>query len=156
MSGGTYILGHETEQIVRNAEATSVSGSSEFTIHLKGIKESVETSFVVSSKEHITAHLQSVSEDHSLSSSANIHSKYAMGIIIIDNSISLVNPSTIGELENDQQTDSEPEGRDNLDTAVFVFPPSSLPGSQSENAVNVLVYGGQTESCPRGKRELFM
>lgn len=133
-----------------------------YSVELEGVSEKLSCNIVISSLNHLPPYLlpkaKHIPPDTELSDGAQVYSSIARCIAIIDRPISFTAASSTAEssspdpLSTDDQT-SPYEGliRKDIDTAVLIFPPSSLPTGSTTTAVHVLITGEGSMSTPSGK-----
>ncbi|CDO78059.1 hypothetical protein BN946_scf184826.g4 [Trametes cinnabarina] len=166
VKGGTYILGRTVLKVktpipVANTPLDEKGRSSSsthalYSVELDGIEEPLTSKILLSSPDYIPR----FSSPPSSSFSAAIY-PMARCIAIIDKPL-VFTPSDApdeaapidtqegaGDSEEDLEAKSAPKY--DVDTAVLVFPPGTLPDGSSAAAAHLLVTGEGSVSAPRGK-----
>lgn len=133
---------------------------SKYTVELEGISEKLTCHLIISSPDHVPSHLlpraKHILQEDTAPSGIQAYSSVARCVAIIDRPISfsttpLIPGSSVsdaGITENPPQEASIGQG---LDTAVLIFPPSSLPAGSATTAVHALITGEGSMSTPSGK-----
>ncbi|KAJ7699634.1 GDP dissociation inhibitor-domain-containing protein [Mycena rosella] len=153
VGGAVYILGRDVESVSASAPR--------HTVRLTDFPDPLSCALLISSPAYAppgvprpTPVLPPPSASAPFSA-ASLTYPVARGIAIIDRALAL-GPSAVqvpAEPSEDAPTASLPPA---LDTAVLVFPPSSLPGGSATAAATVLLTGEGTMSCPHGKWILYL
>ncbi|KAH9950124.1 FAD/NAD-P-binding domain-containing protein [Amylocystis lapponica] len=171
VNGATYILGRNvtfrpsaapspSDGTSANDAAESNSSAGRHVIELEDLPEQLTCDLVISSPDYISP----LTATEVTSSASDAPHSYAVArcVAIIDRPISFTSeevsePASQSASEDQQPGDTEdnstaePAGTRAVDTALLVFPPSTLPDGSSTVAVNVLVTGEGTVSAPPGK-----
>lgn len=159
VSGGIYVLGRSISSI--KTPATSPSDGSptpNYEVELEDVPDKLTCNLIIASPG-VVPHLQSTAKHvprADLSTSTQEYSSIARCIAIIDRPISFsasASPSeSSGESPEHEAAASTPS---EIDTAVLVFPPSSLPTGSATTAVHTFFTGEGSMSTPSGKSELI-
>ncbi|KAH9928951.1 GDP dissociation inhibitor-domain-containing protein [Fomitopsis serialis] len=155
VSGAAYILGHNVSSI--EAANPSQEGR-KYKISLENLDESITCDLLIASPGYPSP--QPPSTDQIASNSHPI----ARAIIVIDRPLSFSSPEAPSESTVDPSTAEEADleeaeqipPKQELDTALLVFPPSSLKDGSSKAAANVLVTGEGSMSTPKGRWILYL
>ena len=150
-----YILGRDVKQVSRRLEPDT----KQYAVELADFDEHLSADLLIASPDYISSEL-------SASTSSTDHSVVRC-IAIIDTPISFSGAgpaSETAEEKDDSETraelvDSEPQAAQDtetsseVDTALLVFPPASIPGGSETTAASVLITGEGSMSTPRGSCE---
>ncbi|KZT66985.1 FAD/NAD(P)-binding domain-containing protein [Daedalea quercina L-15889] len=154
VGGAAYILSHNISSVEPDQDGRK------YRISLEGLDESLSCDLIISSPGYPSPESPSpAATDIATSSNHAI----ARAITVIDSPLSFSTPGASSDSAIDipaaeeagvqeEQTPSKQE----LDTALLVFPPSSLPGGSSQAAADVLVTGEGSMSAPKGKWILYL
>lgn len=155
VSGAAYILAHNISSIhtVGDGEADR-----KYKIGLEGLEETITCDLLVSSSGYPSPEEPSTGADTSGSSTSSTSYHVARAVAIIDRPLTFSSPPegatdlfVSEEAEEELAEGEQPPTRQELDTALLVFPPSSLPGGSSQAAANALVTSEGSMSAPKGK-----
>ncbi|OSX60621.1 hypothetical protein POSPLADRAFT_1147731 [Postia placenta MAD-698-R-SB12] len=151
VSGATYILGRRISSITSHSLEERTR---KHRLKLHDLDEELKCDLIVSSSDFLLGGSLSLSDDIQME---NTHA-IARGIAIIDRPLSFSTTEQASSIEPPDPvdyatTDAEQLSptREQLDTALLVLPPSSLPDGSSTVAVNILTTGEGSLSAPRGK-----
>ena len=128
VNGSTYILSHTTSSTLAKPLA-----SRRYSFSLNGLEESIDCDLLISSIE---------SPDPR---NADAVTAVARCIAIVDNPLIFVTPEVETPLEGSPQPVATA-----VDTALVIFPPSTLPGGSETAAAHVFVTGEGSMSAPKG------
>lgn len=169
VGGGIYILGREVASITMigkdpqtdNGDSHSSPATDSglrWSLRLEGFDQEVRAATVVTSPDYLPVDLQP--KAHLITSpspATSPRSTFARGIVLIDRPIhfissgqatsSLEDPDP--ENEEDNEVTQTSQTNDYIDTALLVFPPSSVDGGSATSSVNVLITGEASMSAPR-------
>ena len=166
VSGCVYILGRKISAVTSHLNATpstTLDGKPSFryTVELENFSDSLSCHMIISSPSYIPSQLRD--QVHQLSppphpqTNSDVTS-IARCIAIIDRPLSLrpVEPTTqpIEILEEERELDNESASQNTrtaVDTAVLIFPPSSVSGASTSNSATVFITGEGSLSTPTGK-----
>lgn len=157
VSGGIYILGRRIS-IIKTLTTSTSDGSltPKYEVELEDVPDKLTCNLIIATPE-VVSHIQSTRKyvpRSDVPTSAQEYSSIARCIAIIDRPISFsanVSPSeTSGECSGTDITATPPL---EIDTAVLVFPPSSLPTGSATTAVHAFFTGEGSMSTPSGKSE---
>ncbi|KAJ2984837.1 hypothetical protein NUW54_g10361 [Trametes sanguinea] len=169
VKGGTYILGRRVLSVKPPRSATdstpvdekagpSSSAPARYSVELDELEEPLTAKLLLSSPDYLPTPATSSFLPNSTSSST-----YAVArcIAIIDKPLVFTptdgpdepGPADVEETMEDSEAEPSTKSAPNheVDTAVLVFPPSSLADGSSTVAAHVLVAGEGSVSAPRGK-----
>ena len=168
VSGGVYILGRKITAVTSSHNASIQSHLTSdgkpnyrYTVELENFPDSLSCHMIISSSSYIPPQLKD--RVHQLSPPHPAQTKYdvtsiARCIAIIDRPLSLrplepnAEPTDALEAERELDTDSASQNtRMAVDTAVLIFPPSSVSGASTSNSASVLITGEGSLSTPKGK-----
>ncbi|TFK43332.1 GDP dissociation inhibitor-domain-containing protein [Crucibulum laeve] len=168
VSGGVYILGRKILSVTPQDSSPSTDNSVHdtslpgYTITLDDFPEPLTCKIIISSTSNIHPDLISDSQPTGAMQDVDLNTtSVARCIAIIDKPISFAAVPSTDDAEdiesNDESTESSrrASGRD-MDTAVLVFPPSSLPRGSRTSAATVLLNGEGSLSAPKGKWILYI
>ncbi|KAI0759704.1 FAD/NAD-P-binding domain-containing protein [Trametes elegans] len=170
VKGGTYILGRRvlaveppsstSDSTVQNEKSPSRSDEgTRYRVELEDLDEPLTAKIVVSSPDYFPPASQANSSTSpTVSSTASVYS-VARCIAIVDMPLVFTpteapdEPTDTEELAEDaEESTTKPASPSHeVDTAVLVFPPGSLPNGSSTMAAHVLVTGEGSMSTPRDK-----
>ncbi|KAF7330949.1 hypothetical protein MVEN_02434800 [Mycena venus] len=168
VSGGVYILGRDIESI------SSSSSPLKHVLRLADFPDPLTCSLLISSPSYSRSSSSRATPVAPQSSSAPFSASsptcaVARCIAIIDRPLALGAPTTPptedappsdepveSAAPEDGAPASPPSPLPVFDTAVIVFPPSSLPSGSATAAATVLLTGEGTMSCPKGKWILYI
>ncbi|KAJ7439847.1 GDP dissociation inhibitor-domain-containing protein [Mycena latifolia] len=160
VGGAVYILGRDIEGIAQPAS----SSAPQHIVRLADFPDPLSCSLLISSASYsppsaATPVLPPPSPSSPFSPLSPNHA-VARCIAIIDRALSLGGP-TVPTADEDLAAPSDeepvhPAAPPIPDTAVIVFPPSSLSDGSPTAAATVLVTGEGTMSCPRGKWIIYI
>ncbi|KAJ6583167.1 GDP dissociation inhibitor-domain-containing protein [Mycena sp. CBHHK59/15] len=156
VSGAVYILGRKLESIAASSPASSVP---KHIVRLAEFPDPLTCSLLISpsSSNSGAAPVPPPSTPSSPFTSSSPNHAVARCIAIIDRALSVGLPTPPEEVAETVEETTTPAAQPVLDTAVIVFPPSSLPnGGSSVAAATVLLTGDGTMSCPRGKWIIYI
>ena len=171
VNGGVYILGRKITAVTSshlNASIQSHLGEKpnyRYTVELENFPDSLYCHMIISNSSYVFPQLKD--RVHQLSSPRQAETKtdvtsIARCIAIIDRPLSLrpfepnTEPTDALEAERKLDTDSASENtRMAVDTAVLIFPPSSVSGASTSKSATVLITGEGSLSTPKGKCKLF-
>ena len=162
VAGGIYVLGRRVSAIT-GPESQPISEDKSaspprYSVELEDFPEKLTCNLIISSKDHVPPHLLPAAKHVSPSTPSNgmqSYSSVARCIAIIDRPVSFSSippQSSPSETESPENPASSPDDPHvNIDTAVLIFPPSSLPGGSATTAVHVLFTGEACMATPSGK-----
>jgi len=166
VSGGVYILSRKVNSINRVEPPKHSSTGSEdkprfnYAIELDGFPDTLSSNLIISPPSYVPPGLQSEVREVSTISVEEFRSNVvsiARCIAIIDQALMKRSPDTEYNNTGFPVDESEtaltpPNNRDNaIDTAILVFPPSSVSGGSITHSASVLVNGEGSLSTPKGK-----
>ncbi|KAJ7446885.1 FAD/NAD(P)-binding domain-containing protein [Mycena galericulata] len=155
VSGAVYILGRDIESVAPSA----ASSLPKHIVRLADFPEPLSCSLLIS-VSHPSPNITPVppSSSSALSfSSTSPNYAVARCIAIIDRALSIDTPVAPSTEPDTAPSEDSTAPSPVLDTAVIVFPPSSLSnGGSSTVAATVLITGEGTMSCPRGKWIIYI
>lgn len=137
VGGATYILGRPITQISR-ATTTGSSGR-EYTIELDDFPEPLRCDMLVAGSDYMPA----TTPDFSAPNIARCVAVISRPVRFSADATKV--PEAVAEGEGDPVPDNQ------VDTALLVFPPGSIPNGSFDTAVNVLVTGEGSMSAPRNQ-----
>jgi Rab proteins geranylgeranyltransferase component A len=114
---------------------------------------------IISSSSYIPPQLKDrvhqLSPPHQAQTKSDVTS-IARCIAIIDQPLSFrplePNAEPTDALEGESELDTDPASqRDAVNTAILIFPPSSVSGASTSNSATVLITGEGSLSTPKGK-----
>ncbi|KAH9843639.1 FAD/NAD-P-binding domain-containing protein [Rhodofomes roseus] len=159
VSGAAYILAHNVFSI--EIPSQSEEGR-KYKIILEGLDESLTCDLLIASSGYpLPEFPRAVTNDSTDNESSNIH-PIARAIVVVDRPLSFSSPevppaSTASDAEGaDTEEEEQTPQKQELDTALLVFPPSSLEGGSSVAVASVLVTGEGSISAPKGKWVLYL
>jgi hypothetical protein len=128
-------------------------------VELEDVSEKLSCPLIISSLDHVPSHLLStakhIPQGATVSDGVQVHSSVARCIAIIDRPISFstIPGPPISDTKSTDDPTSPPEDstRKDIDTAVLIFPPSSLSAGSATTAVHVMIMGEGSMSTPKGK-----
>lgn len=159
VNGAVYILGRKLTSIT-HAEPPLPNPSEQFrarkySIKIQDFPDALSCNVIISSASNIPSHLKDdVNYLPSTPESSHSSLSVARCIAIIDQPIRF--PSAVATEESVDEPDStegatQPPTDQAIDTAVLVFPPSSVPGGSTSMAATVLITGEGAMATPKGK-----
>ncbi|KAI0637611.1 GDP dissociation inhibitor-domain-containing protein [Trametes polyzona] len=169
VKGGTYILGRpvatvkpplSTKDAPQDEKAASTENAGRYAVELEEFDEPLTAKVVVSSPDYVST--GDTMSEPAQSSSSRTYAPVARCIAIIDKPLSFT-PSEAPDEPVPSDTEDGPLDGDEgappqqaapnyeVDTALLVFPPGSLPDGSATTAAHVLVTGEGSMSAPRGK-----
>ncbi|KAF8803723.1 FAD/NAD(P)-binding domain-containing protein [Phlegmacium glaucopus] len=167
VSGGVYILGRKITAVISshpkatNTPASDGKPSFRYTVELETFPDPLSCHMIISSPSYVPSHLKDRVRQLSPPPKAQTKSdvtSIARCIAIIDRPLSLrplelnTEPIEVSEAETELDTDSaSPNTRKAVDTAVLIFPPSSVSGASTSNSATALITGEGSLSTPKGK-----
>lgn len=173
VSGAIYILGRRISSMITQDEHADTGSSDamdeishsleertrKHRLKLHDLDEELKCDLIVSSSDFLPGASLSLFDDIQME---NTHA-IARGIAIIDRPLSFSTTEQASNIEPPDPvdyatTDAEQLSptREQLDTALLVLPPSSLPDGSSTVAVNILTTGEGSLSAPRGKWIMYI
>ena len=165
VSGGVYILGREiaavssSHTVIQGLPTSDGKPSSRYTVELETFPNPLSCHLIISSPSYIPSQFKGPVYQLSPPPQARTKSdvtSIARCIAIIDRPLSLrplesnTEPIEVSEAERELHADSQ-NTRTAVDTAVLIFPPSSVSGASTLNSATVLITGEGTLSTPKGK-----
>ena len=173
VSGGVYILGRKITAVTSShlnsfiqSHLTSDGKSNyRYSVELENFPDSLFCHMIISSSSYIPSQLKD--QVHQLSPPSQAQTKFdvtsiARCIAIIDRPLSLrpLEPNTepADALEAETEIDTDPASQNTrvaVDTAILIFPPSSVSGASTSHSVTVLITGEGSLSTPKGKCKFF-
>lgn len=161
VQGGIYILGREVSAISHSVHSEQLppsdSPSRRFSVKLADFDEELHCDVVVSADDYLSPDFRSQAVRFTGSSTSEAHFPVARCIAIVDRPIAFRNegpasssPSPPEEEESDTPVADSPTSTAQVDTALLIFPPSSVEGGSTTTSVNVLVSGEASLAAPRG------
>ena len=164
VSGGVYILGRKITAVTSSHLNTAIRASDgkpsfRYTVELENFPDSLCCHMIISSPTYIPSHFKgrvNQLSPHQAQTKCDVTS-IARCIAIIDRPLSLrpLEPNElieISEAERELDTDLGSQNkRTAVDTAVLIFPPSSILGGSTSYSTTVLITGEGSLSTPRGK-----
>lgn len=167
VAGGIYILGRrisaitgpEVQPISEKSPSENRTMHSRYSVELEGVPDKLTSKLIISSLDLVPPHLIPIANAIPSPTSSSIvwpYSSIARCIAIIDRPISFSATSSEppSKTEGPDDSASSPDetfAPQNVDTAVLVFPPSSLAGGSVTTAVHVLITGEACMTTPNGK-----
>ena len=168
VSGGVYILGRKITAVT-SSHNTSIEShltsdgkpNYRYTVGLENFPDSLSCHMIISNSSYVPPQFKD--RVHLLSPPRQAQTKsdvtcIARCIAIIDRPLSLrplehnTEPADALEAERELDTDSASQNtRTAVDTAVLIFPPSSVLGASTSNSATVLITGEGSLSTPKGK-----
>ncbi|GJE83975.1 FAD/NAD(P)-binding domain-containing protein [Phanerochaete sordida] len=158
VAGATYILGRPIVSIER--QESSGVGQKQYTIQLGDVTEAVTCDVLISSHDYASfLPSSSASAVTPLPSTGHVDCTWARCVAVLDRplSFSALRQDHEGSDETSQGESKDENGepptpsKKEVDTAVLVFPPWSVPTGSQSTAVHVLVTGEASMSSPKGK-----
>ncbi|KAI0052654.1 FAD/NAD(P)-binding domain-containing protein [Auriscalpium vulgare] len=180
VNGGVYILDRPIQSITpphtqpiasspvseKSLPGTAPISESKYTIMLKDVPEPLTADIIISSPSQLPPGLRDAA--HLVSSTNDSPGEsFARCIAILDRPIPFPPPPATPDVSSSGDP-AKPEGSSDraasegeeaakpVDTAVLVFPPSSLDGGSSTAAVHAFITGQGTMSAPQGKYILYL
>ncbi|KAL6304085.1 GDP dissociation inhibitor-domain-containing protein [Sparassis latifolia] len=166
VNGATYILGRpiSTVSSLSDPEPSSSSGK-RYNIELEGLAEQLHSDLILSGPDYITPPFLSREGPATTTSRNSYPITRCIAIIDYPVSFSTTGPSGDNEItanadiaEPTEETDEVQEEISGpvVDTALLVFPPSSLPNGSATVAAQVLITGEGSMSTPKDKWVLYI
>lgn len=174
VSGGIYILGRKITAVTSSHLNASIQShlSSDgkpnyrYTVELENFPDSLSCHMIISSSSYIPPLLKDrvhqLSPPHQAQTKSDVTS-IARCVAIIDRPLSLrpfetnTEPTDALEAERELDTDAASQNtRMAVDTAVLIFPPSSVSGASTSHSATVMVAGEGSLSTPKGKCKFFV
>lgn len=172
VAGGIYVLGRRISAItspeVQLTSAKTFSGSntqpSRYSVELEDFPEKLTCNLIISSSDHVPPYLLLNAKriPSSASYSNAQYSSIARCITIIDRPISFSSTSSQPETSSsgvetpEHSYADEAPARQDVDTSVLVFPPSSIPDGSTTTAVHALITGPGCMATPSGKWIVYL
>ena len=173
VSGGVYILGRKITAITSSHLNASIQGhlisdgkpNYRYTVELENFPDSLFCHMIISSSSYVFPQLKD--RVHQLSPPRQAQTKsdvtsIARCIAIIDRPLSLrpLEPTTeqTDALEAERELDTDSASKNTktaVDSAILIFPPSSVSGASTTNSATVLITGEGSLSTPKGKCKFF-
>ena len=171
VSGGVYILGRKIAAVTSSHTNAPIQGhlnsdgnpNYRYTVELEDFPDSLNCHMIISSSSYIPPQLKDrvhqLSPPHQSQTKSDVTS-IARCIAIIDRPLSFrpLEPKTepIDALEAEGELDTDPASqREAVNTAILIFPPSSVSGASTSNAATALITGEGSLSTPKGKCKFF-
>lgn len=165
VAGGIYILGRSISSIIdldpQPISQTTLADSDKpplpkYSVELDDFPEKLSCSLIISSPDHVPRHLLPIAKHVPSSVPSNDARFVVRCIAIIDRPIvfsatSLEPPSDKENPVDSTSFQDQPPARQDVDTAVLIFPPSSLSGGSTTTVVHVLITGEGCMATPSGK-----
>jgi hypothetical protein len=173
VSGGVYILGRKITAITTSHLNASIQShvisdgkpNHRYTVELENFPDSIYCHMIISSSSYVPPQLKDRVHQLSPPQQAQIKSdvtSIARCIAIIDRPLSLrpleLNTEPTDALEIERELDTDPVSQNTrvaVNTAILVFPPSSVSGALTSNSATVLITGEGSLSTPKGKCKFF-
>lgn len=176
VGGAVYILSRKVLKIAQTAPASTPDSTNttetttneathtfEYTVDLNDFPDTLSCKMLISSPEHVPAQLRGAA--HQLpkefpDSPQMTIVAVARCILIIDQPLALKPPvvpqeTTKPASESANQDESQPAApitqERTIDTAIVVFPPTSVDGGSATHPATVLINGEGSLSAPKGK-----
>ena len=171
VSGGVYILGRKITAVTSSHTNASIQGhltsdgkpNYRYTVELEDFPDSLFCHMIISSPSYVPPQLKD--QVHQLSPPQQVQTKsdvtsIARCIAIIDRPLSFrpLEPNTepTDSLEAERELDTDPSSPgEAVNTAILIFPPSSVSGASTSNSATVLITGEGSLSTPKGKCKFF-
>ena len=172
VSGGVYILGRKITAVTGSHLNTSIQShltsdgkpNYRYGVELENFPESLSCHMIISSSSYIPPQLEG--RVHQLSPHQAQTGPDATSIVrciaIIDRPLSFQrlepNAEPVDALEAETDLDTDPASQNTrmaVDTAILIFPPSSVSGASTSNSATVLITGEGSLSTPKGKCKFF-
>jgi Rab proteins geranylgeranyltransferase component A len=156
VQGAVYILGRKVVSITPQEKDKDDPRQGDFEVEVDDIPEKLTCDLILSAADLVLPSLSSLAKSIPVPDLPPIPS-LARGIAILDQPIYFDAPQV--EIANEPPADVRVEGEETsnldargpIDTAMLVFPPSSVPGGSTSVAVTALVTGEASMSTPTGK-----
>lgn len=155
VGGAAYILAHNISSIQAAGDGEE---DRQYKIEVEGLEETITCDLLISSPGYPSLGEPSTSVDTSGGSIASCSYPVVRAVAILDRPLTFsssqegaTDPVVPEEAEAERVEDEQSPIRKELDTALLVFPPSSLPGGSSRAAANALVTSEGSMSAPKGK-----
>lgn len=134
----------------------STANDKTYRLQLEDVSEELTCKLVLSAPDY--AKLLPSSDESPASvppSSDTVEYTMARGIAILDSPLSFTGFIAQSDMPTDSEAevDPAPSPSSDVDTAILVFPPGSVPGGLKSTAVHAIVSGEASMSSPRGKCE---
>lgn len=149
VSGGTYILGREVLAIHTSFEDKCAELGHIHSLHLDGVEETLSARLVISPPGFLKK-FSDLDVNEAVTSSEP-DSIMICGLAIIDGPLVSISSQSCEATQESSGDIAQSPGNASIDTALLVYPPGELSGGQTVAAVNVLINGEGTLSCPAGK-----
>lgn len=161
VSGAVYILARKITSIThtdsQDSSPSEQTRPSRYSLKLQDFPDTLTCNIIISSASNVPSHLKD--DANYLASSAsenpNSGSSVARCIAIIDHPIYFPSAAATEELADENEpseaTRISPPAHQAIDTAVLVFPPSTVPGGSTSMAATALVTGESAMSTPKEK-----
>jgi len=169
VSGGVYILSKKVNGITRVEYPTHSTESDDkpkfnYAVKLNDFPDTLSCRLIVSPPSYVPASVQNEARQLPPISTAEFKSNIACiarCIAIIDQALLKQSPdtefNTSGATTNESGADTPPNTSNNaIDTAILVFPPSSVTGGSVTHSVSALVNGEGSLATPKGKCDFFL
>ncbi|KAI0329920.1 FAD/NAD(P)-binding domain-containing protein [Cubamyces sp. BRFM 1775] len=171
VKGGTYILGRtvlgvkypppEANAMSNNEKASASSARSAYKVELEEFDEPLTARVVLSSSDYLSATSPNSATAESSTILSDTAYPVARCIAVVDKPLVFTPTDSADEATTAAPEESAGEPGENadqpsmpnyeVDTAVLVFPPNSLPNGSPTTAAHLLVTGEGSMSAPRGK-----
>ncbi|KAF8665663.1 hypothetical protein AX16_000116 [Volvariella volvacea WC 439] len=165
VSGAVYILGRQISSVERSQDGSS------YVVNIEGIPDQFTSRLIISSPHLLSSNLQGGGDVRGVQPSKDLgsgesHPAVARCIAILDKSLQFPIQSSTTE-ENKEEESPATEGEETsptpppthipVDTAVFVYPPGSLPQDGTNSvAVTAFITGEGSLATPQGKSILYL
>lgn len=158
MSGGVYILSRKVNGITRVEHATESDDKPKFdyAVKLDDFPDTLSCRLIISPPSYVPTGVQNEARQLPPISTAEFKSNIACiarCIAIIDQALLKQSPDTELNASTDESgADTPPDTSNNaIDTAILVFPPSSVTGGSATHSVSALINGEGSLATPKGK-----
>ena len=157
VSGATYILGHNVSSVQTSGDGAA---DRKYKIELEGLEETLTCDLIITSPGYPSPEEPSTVAGTSGHPTSSPGYPVARAAAILDRPLTFSSPEAPQEGATDLAVPDEAEAeltedqspqRQELDTALLVFPPSSVPGGSAQAAANALFTGEGSMSSPRGR-----
>jgi len=158
VSGGVYILSRKVNGITRAESSTESDDKPKFnyTVKLDEFPDTLSCRLIISPPSYVPADIQNEARQLPPISTTEFQSNIASiarCIAIIDQPLLKQSPDTdLSDISGVGTSPIPPDLSNNaIDTAILVFPPSSVIGGSVTHSVSVLVNGEASLATPKGK-----
>jgi RAB protein geranylgeranyltransferase component A len=168
VSGAVYILGRKLKTITHtdSQETSSTEPKSQvlrYSLTLENFPDTLTCNVVISSATNVPLHLEGDTNYLPSSTPANKNAGLSVArcIAIIDRPVYFPSATVAEEPADEISSGSDgveytlPPSHQGLDTAVLVFPPSTILGGSTSMAATVLITGEGAMSTPEGRCQFY-